>query len=224
MAAITGTMACATVTEVAVCQLIPSPPPIIQYYDGQGGGALANIPPSGATPSATEYATAGIKYSVANFGGRANNYSARLRGFIKPTVSGNYTFYLSSDDAGQFSLGIAGAALGATSVLLTNNSNSGAPGVSGPASGVIALVAGQYYPFEALLSEGNGIDYVQVDWSRTGLVRTPVTEITATQSLTAVRKVYRTTTTLNGVSTFVYRLIDGTVIVPTATTPIIDCI
>ena len=213
-----------TVTEVRVCQSVPPTVPTASYYDGFGGGLIVNVPPNTQTPTAFELATNGIRLPVANFNNRADNYSARLRGFIRPTISGNYTFSLSSDDAAQFSLGLAGAALGATTALLNTAAFTGAPGTGGATSAAVAMVAGQYYPFETIFSEGGGGDYVQVDWAGPVGARQVVPAVvifSATANTT--RAVYRTTTTLGGVSTATYALLDGTPVIPTVTSPIVDC-
>ena len=213
-------------TEVRVCQAVSNPPPIIQYYDGQGGGQLANVPPAGTFPTATELATNGLSMSVANFGNRADNYSARLRGFLAPTTTGAYTFYLSSDDAGQFSLGAAGAALGATLPIATNAGYSGPPGSGGSTSAVVNLVAGQFYPFEVIFSEGGGGDYALVEWSRASpaIGRSAIPASMVVSGTTAgLRAVYRTTTVTAGVPVITYALIDGTPVLPTAASPIVDC-
>ena len=212
-------------TEVQVCQQLVVVPQI-WYYDGFGGGVIANVPPATQTPTAIESATTGIRAPIANFNNRADNYSARIQGFIKPTISGAYTFYCSSDDASRFSLGSAGGTIASAAPIITNAGYTGGPGVSGNNSAVINLVAGQLYPFEAIYSEGGGGDYIQVDWSGPvgGRQVVPSSVLSASGSSFSVRKVYRTTRTdANGIQTFTYRLVDGTVVTPTLAEPIVDC-
>ena len=213
-------------TEVRVCQGSSGPLalPVASYYDGQGGGSIGNVPAAGTPTTATETATNGLQLSVVNFGNRADNYSARLRGFIRPTISGNYTFYITSDDAGQFSIGAAGAANGATTPLITNNGYSGPPGSGGATSVQVALLAGQFYPFEMIFSEGGGGDYVQVDWSGpVGARQVVPASVLSSTNQAGIRAVYRTTTVTAGVSTITYALLDGTPVLPTLANPIVDC-
>ena len=215
-------------TEVRVCQGSSGPLalPVASYYDGQGGGNINNVPPVGTPATATDTATNGLQLPLTGFpnSNRADNYSARLRGFIRPTTSGNYTFYITSDDAGQFSIGAAGAAIGATTPLITNNGYSGPPGVGGVTSVQVALVAGQFYPFEMIFSEGGGGDYVQVDWSGpVGARQVVPASVLSSTNQAGIRAVYRTTTVTAGVSTITYALLDGTPVVPTLANPIVDC-
>ena len=216
------------VVESEVCQQLVGTPivPTIKYYDGFGGGLIAGMPTASATPTATEPASNGIRFPVVNFNNRANNYSARLQGYITPAVSGAYTFHLSSDDQGQFSLGAADAALTAVAPIAATPGYSGAPGTAGVASAVVNLVAGSHYPFEAIMSEGGGGDYLFVEWSgpvgaRQGI---PTALLSATIFPSTTRKLLRLASVdISGVTTYTYTLPDGTPVVPTAVSPIIEC-
>ncbi|MHB1306053.1 MAG: PA14 domain-containing protein [Limisphaerales bacterium] len=97
------------------------------------------------------------------------NYGARVSGFIIPPESGDYHFFIRSDDASQFFLsanetppdpmelqGLATAEeTGCCQAFLE-------PGALQTTADPIALVAGRKYAFVALLKEGGGGDFLQV--------------------------------------------------------------
>jgi hypothetical protein len=105
-----------------------------------------------------------------------DNYGTRMYGFYVPSVSGNYNFYMSSDDAGELWLStddnpaniqlIASEPIwnGRRDWLGTARRNAGAPENRSTTlfPGGIPLVAGQFYYFEALMKEGGGGDNLQV--------------------------------------------------------------
>jgi hypothetical protein len=111
-------------------------------------------------------------------------YGARLSGWIVPPTSGNYTFYMASDDNGELWMNTNGTALNliarepvyaarrlwigesAGGSRLTTPSPSG--GTQANISGAINLTAGQLYYFEALMKEGGGGDNLAVAWRPPG--------------------------------------------------------
>ncbi|MBX2963337.1 MAG: CotH kinase family protein [Cyclobacteriaceae bacterium] len=96
----------------------------------------------------------------------ADNYGQRMHGFIKPPLTGSYTFWISSDDNGQ--------------LFLSSNDDpenvvkiAEVPGWANPRewekypaqkSTTIPLQAGQYYYIAALMKEGQGGDNLAVRW------------------------------------------------------------
>ena len=108
---------------------------------------------------------------------RADNYGARVRGYLIPEESGNYDFFIRSDDASQMYLGTGNTwptpgvdvptveETGCCSAFLEPN-NTEKPAVT--TATPIALTAGQRYPMIAMLKEGGGGDYVQVAMRKAG--------------------------------------------------------
>jgi glucose/arabinose dehydrogenase len=95
-----------------------------------------------------------------------DNYGTRIRGFIRPPVSGNYTFWISGNDRTELWLSTDGNAgnkkLIASAERYTNvrQWDKYATQKSSP----IALQANQRYYIEALHKEGVGSDHVAVGW------------------------------------------------------------
>ena len=104
------------------------------------------------------------------FGPLGDNYGARVYGYLTPTESGNYHFFLRSDDASELLISTD-----------TNPANAGViafetaccegfkePGTGDETSQTVSLLAGQSYYIEALYKEGGGGDHVEVAWRKEG--------------------------------------------------------
>ncbi|MEL6193559.1 MAG: PA14 domain-containing protein, partial [Bacteroidota bacterium] len=93
-------------------------------------------------------------------------FGTRISGFICPPMSGNYTFYIASDDNGELWL--------SSDESTTNKRRiASVPGWTAyrewdkfpdQSSGAIELVAGKRYYIEALMKEGAGGDNLSVGW------------------------------------------------------------
>src|SRR5690606_19055804 len=98
--------------------------------------------------------------------GWGDNYGVRMRGYLYPETSGNYTFWLATDDNGELWLStnsnpankvrIARVTSWASSRQWNKEANQ--------KSGEIPLVAGQRYYIEALMKEQGGGDNLAVSW------------------------------------------------------------
>ncbi len=105
-----------------------------------------------------------------------NNYGQRLSGYLIPPTTGNYTFWIASDDGGELSIStnenpankrrIAGVTGSVGSQNWTAQ--------PGQQSAVIPLVAGQRYYIEALQKDGAGDDHLAVAWQGPGISRTRI--------------------------------------------------
>lgn len=102
------------------------------------------------------------------------NYLARMTGFITPTESGDYYFFVASDDASRVYLSKDETAPNpATDTPIVNEPDC-CGGFSEPESGdpattatPISLVAGKKYAILALLKEGGGGDWLKLAWRKT---------------------------------------------------------
>jgi hypothetical protein len=101
------------------------------------------------------------------------NYGQRLSGWLVPPVTGDYVFYLASDDAGQLYLSAddtpADKRLIAEETAWSPWRNwEGTAGNPQRASASISLVAGRHYYLEVLHKEIGGGDGVAVAWKLPG--------------------------------------------------------
>jgi len=140
--------------------------------------ASPNYPGS---PTTTRYVGA----LSANNGDEFDNYGTRISGWLIPPVSGDYVFYLASDDGGDFWLSTDNSPANLVQIAaepiwaarrnyIGEADGGGRAGVTtygGPQaniSGNIPLVAGQMYYFEARMKEGGGGDNLDVAWKIPG--------------------------------------------------------
>ncbi len=88
----------------------------------------------------------------------AENYGGNITGFFIPPTSGDWNFYLRSDDASELWFDKNDGA-----GLVKVQEETGCCGTfSGHATAAITLVAGEKYPIQVLYKEGGGGDYAQV--------------------------------------------------------------
>lgn len=95
-----------------------------------------------------------------------DDYGTRLRGFLRPDISGTYSFWIASDDASQLFFSMDEnpdlKELIASVDVWTNNRDYDA--YPSQHSVDIELEAGKYYYIEALHKEGGGGDNISVAW------------------------------------------------------------
>ena len=107
----------------------------------------------------------------------ADNYGSRLYGWLMPPESGDYTFWIATDDYGQ--LWLSTDADPANKQMIANvpgwvpsrdfDNTGGGVGGDSQKSAAISLVQGQKYYIEALMKEGGGGDNIAVAWQGPGI-------------------------------------------------------
>lgn len=159
----------------------------LDYYLRVNGTAVANLVgdpqyPDGVFDSLalTSFSTSAASGLNTNFGPLADNYGVRIHGWITPPTTGNYTFFVRSDDASELRLSTDDTPANASLIAYEETyadafKEPGAPEET-ETSDPIALVAGQRYYVEILNKEGGGGDYVQVAWRLQGDT-TPATSL-----------------------------------------------
>jgi len=110
----------------------------------------------------------------------ADYFGARLRAWLTPPQSGDYTFWTASDDDSEVWLSTDDAAANAKMICNVEGwlnyqdwtYTSGAPGTTYK-SAPITLEAGKRYYIEALLGDGTGGGFVTVAWAGPGIGDAP---------------------------------------------------
>jgi hypothetical protein len=131
----------------------------IDFWDNVSGTNIASIPTANLP---TESGMVDIFEGPIN---RADNYGARISGYICPPQTGEYTFWTSGDDNNQISIKLPDA--DTLRVIAYVNEWTGSRSWSQFASQQsqpITLQAGQMYVVEGLLKEGSGGDNFAVGW------------------------------------------------------------
>lgn len=149
-----------------------NPPTVVGVREQRWSGATAYNNQSWT--GTTNYTGVLSTYTTAQ--NVADSYSRRLTGYLRPAVTGQYTFWIASDDASRLFLSTdtseANKVLIASLAGWTNfqswDANASQKSVS------IPLVAGQVYWLEVQHQEGGGGDHVSVAWSGPGISREPI--------------------------------------------------
>jgi xyloglucan-specific exo-beta-1,4-glucanase len=101
----------------------------------------------------------------------AHNYGTRIRGYIHPTVSGAYTFWVAGDDNTDLYLSTSDNPANSSRIAYVNGWTNPRQWnkYSTQQSTTINLVAGQKYYIEVLHKESTGGDNVAVAWQGPGI-------------------------------------------------------
>lgn len=129
---------------------------------GNSISSLTSDPRFPSSPSLTKLQT-----NFEGYENSADNYGARLSGWVKAPVTGSYTFWILADDAGELRVSTdanpANKRLIASVATYNSNDTSWSQYAS-QKSEPVELQENQYYYVEALMKEGNGGDFVRVGW------------------------------------------------------------
>ncbi|MBK1877914.1 DUF1800 family protein [Pelagicoccus mobilis] len=100
----------------------------------------------------------------------SSNYGTRLRAYLRPNVSGDYTFWIQGDDSCVLYFGADGTDTNAELIASVPTYTSTTEWDKFPEqqSSKITLAAGQTYYLEVLHKEGGGADFVTVNWELEG--------------------------------------------------------
>lgn len=107
-------------------------------------------------------------WTGASFQSMGDNYGARLRGTITPTIPGEYHLYVSGDDSTELWFSPTGDRFAKRRVAwnptLSNVNEWGR--FESQKSEIVQLEANQSYHIEALLKEGTSSDHLSLGWAR----------------------------------------------------------
>lgn len=112
------------------------------------------------------------------FGALGENYGSTISGWLTPTQSGNYTFFLHSDDPSELYLSMDANPANAVKIAEETGcchdfAEPGVPYTSAPQP----LVAGNRYFIRAVHLEKTGGDYVRVGWRHQSVTNLPTAAI-----------------------------------------------
>lgn len=135
------------------------------FNDLGGGTAISDLTSNARFPGQPDALVA-----LTNFASPADvadNYGSRIRALLVPSVSGDYQFFIASDDSSQ--LKFSRDTNAANAVVIASVSGWTSPNgwndyPSQTSALITNLVAGQSYYLEALHKEGGGGDHVEVAW------------------------------------------------------------
>ncbi|HEY3861723.1 MAG TPA: LamG-like jellyroll fold domain-containing protein [Verrucomicrobiae bacterium] len=137
----------------------------------QGDPYFPNSPQTNSyfTSFDSDQTTGGDLNNNPAFGALGDNYGDSVSGWVTPPVSGDYTFFLWSDDGGALYLSSDSNPANQSEIVFEPSAGSGfieptntSPGLL--TSSPITLTGGTPYFIQALHAEGGGGDYVKVAW------------------------------------------------------------
>ncbi len=159
-------------TGDGIVKIVCNPPATLGVVEKRWSGntAYSNQNWTGATNYSGTLSTFTTPQDV------ADSYSRRLTGYLQPQITGNYTFWIASDDDSRLFL----------STTATASNNVQRATVSGwvnyqswdsqasQRSAVVSLEAGKVYWMEVHQLEGGGGDHASVAWSGPGFERVAI--------------------------------------------------
>lgn len=142
---------------------------LMERFDGIGGSTITDLTGAASYPGSPDTTTVMQSFEIPT--NTADSYGVRLRGYVTPPASGDYTFWIASDDEGQLLL--SDSEDPSAAALIANvpgwSSSRQWDKFSQQQSQVISLVAGKPYYIEALMKEGGGGDNLAVAWAGPGI-------------------------------------------------------
>ena len=145
-----------------------------QIWNGITGTSTSNLTSSSSFPFSPD-GTETLLSLEEPAGASGNNYGSRYLGYIVPSVTGQYTFYIASDDSSDLYLSSNDSPINVTRIAYVQGwtPNKDWTRYSSQKSAVITLNAGQQYYFEVHHKEGGGGDNMAVGWIEPGEVYPP---------------------------------------------------
>ena len=143
---------------------------LIEKFGGITGTTIASLTGAPNYPGSPD---SSIIYST--FEAPTNvdeNYGLRARGYLTAPATGDYTFWIASDDNGSLLLSSDADPANATEIASVPSWSSSQQYDKFPEqqSATISLVAGQHYYIEALMKEQGGGDNLSVAWAGPDIV------------------------------------------------------
>ncbi|MES2284146.1 MAG: Ig-like domain-containing protein [Bacteroidota bacterium] len=130
------------------------------FWANVSGTSIASVPVNTAPTSITQLSVFEGPSNV------ADNYGSRIRGYICPPISGNYTFWIASDDNSELWLSSNDQIFNKVKIALVSGFTSSRQWTkyADQQSAPIPLIAGTQYYIEAIHKEGTQGDNLAVGW------------------------------------------------------------
>lgn len=134
-----------------------------ELWTGVTGTSIPSIPLS-TTPTSTSNLT-----SLSAPTSAADNFGARIRGYITAPVTGNYYFWLSASDSAEFWLSNDEEVVNSFKrATVTGGGTTPLDWGTATKSPWMALEQGERYYFEVLHKSATGADHLAIGWSKPG--------------------------------------------------------
>ncbi|MHC4112482.1 MAG: lamin tail domain-containing protein [Planctomycetota bacterium] len=142
-----------------------------EYWTSIGGSIVSDLTGNSNYPDNPTGSSEPTLFEAPS--GWGDDYGTRMHGFLHPPTSGDYTFWIASDDSSELWLSTdtnpANKSLIANVSGWTNSREWGKTAEQQSSS--ITLTGGQKYYIEALQKEGTGGDNLAVTWEGPGIIQ-----------------------------------------------------
>lgn len=152
----------------------PSGEVALEVWNNIGGSSVAELVDN---PAFKKPASASVTLNQLQYKNRGSQYGARIRGLLIPPQSGNYTFYIGSDDSSELWLSPNELAKDKAKIsFVSGYVPEGRWDTPGQKSQPVTLKAKRPCYFEVLHKQGGGEDYLTVGWQLPdGTLERPIT-------------------------------------------------
>jgi len=135
-------------------------------FDGLPSSAMTSLTNHANYPRFPNFGE--VVTSAESGSGIGDNYGARWTGWLTPDVTGDYTFYIASDEQSELWLSTDDQPSNKVKIASLTSDAFYRNWDGGGISAVINLTAGQSYYIEVLHTEGAGSDFCSVAWQKPG--------------------------------------------------------
>jgi len=135
-----------------------------EVWEGIGGGSVSDLTSNVNYPTNPSYSDEVTLFETpTNF---ADNFGSRVHGYLHPETSGDYLFWIATDDSSELWLSTDESPANAVIISTTSGWAGSRDFDSGNVtpSGPISLVGGQKYYVSGIYKEGGGGDNLAVAW------------------------------------------------------------
>jgi glucose/arabinose dehydrogenase len=139
-----------------------------QRWNNISGGAVSNLTSNSNYPNNPSLSGTLTSFEMPQNAG--NNFGIKVYGYICPPVTGNYIFWIASDNSAELWLSTNISEANKVRIAYNNASTNSRQWTKYPTqkSVAIALMANTKYYVEALMKESTGSDNLAVGWAKPG--------------------------------------------------------
>ena len=134
------------------------------FFEGITGNQLSDLTGNAKYPNKPDSERLLNEF---NCGSHGDDFGSTIRGYLIPPTSGDYTFWIASDNDGELRLSTSSSP--ANAVLINSVSGSTEPQEWITPSNPVSLLAGEAYYIELRYKEGAGADHASVAWQGPGI-------------------------------------------------------
>jgi regulation of enolase protein 1 (concanavalin A-like superfamily) len=134
-----------------------------EVWEGIGGTVVSDLTNNANYPANPSWSDEITSFNVDDF---ADNFGSRIHGWLLPETSGDYTFWVASDDASGLWLSTSDSPADAVRIAYVDGwtGNRAWDSVATQKSAPVSLTGGKMYYISALYKEGGGGDNCSAAW------------------------------------------------------------